>query len=102
MKTQTIPDTKEARELVVLAYAHSIMEDLVTDCALGGHPLPEATAALNQALAEDLGIRFEETFLQGNAPQWSVGATSNRGVAEAIRAEAITLVNQWLKTHAAQ
>lgn len=95
---RTVANNPKARALVVLAYAHAIMEDLITDYALAGkQPVPKSVKESARVVGgiDDLGMRFEETFLQHNAPHWSIGEGSGT-VAEAVRREALDWVDRWL------
>lgn len=95
----TVKNTPALRALMVRAYAHSMMEDLLSDCAVAGIEPPKSVED-----REDYGIRFEETTLQHNAPQWSVGCANNdeeRKEPNAFFAEARALVNRWLAEYPA-
>lgn len=86
------------RSLMVRALAHSMMEDALSDFALLGRPLPTTLAGISEAIPlAQLGDRFEETTLQGNTPQWSIGAGGKEG--EAFRIEALELVEKMLGGH---
>lgn len=105
MTTPTLNYTDKNRELVVLAYACAIMQDLVTDCALADEPLPKTfSEAHDSADANEYGTMFEETFMQGNAPKWSIYANSGDAFdrAVAILADAQGLVDTWLRERAAK
>lgn len=90
--------TPENRAIVVLAYAHSMMEDLLSDYALSGQPIPESLESVTGF--DDLGIRFEETFLQGNAPKWSCNPQNKETLD--IVADAQRHVDKWLREISAQ
>ena len=93
MQFPTVQD--QQRSLVVLAYAHAIMEDLLTDYALSGQPLPKDVDDHLRGENSENGMRYEETFLQGNAPQFSIGFNHDEGWK--VRNEAWDLVDGWLR-----
>lgn len=93
-KTTPTPD----RSLMLRAYAHSMMEDALSDFALLGRPLPSTLEGIAEAIPlARLGDRFEETTLQGNTPQWSLGcAEGDEG--EKFRTEALELLEKMIAT----
>ncbi len=90
----TVPNTPAVRALVVRAYAHAIMQDVLTDFALLGEPLPKSIGDL---AGEDLGTLFEETFMQGHAPQWSYSTVGVNDVTVQFTNEVRSLVDKWLR-----
>lgn len=86
---------KPDRSLMVRALAHSMMEDALSDFALLGRAMPSTLAGIGEAIPlHDLGNRFEETTLQGNTPQWSVGHGGDEG--QKFRAEALELFEKMI------
>jgi hypothetical protein len=85
--------SEDRRATVVLAYAHAMMFDLLTDFALEpamSAKLPAQVADLGEA--NEIGWIFEETFLQGHAERWTISEEEGKKV----RAEAIECVDRWL------
>lgn len=86
---------KPDRSLMVRAYAHSMMEDALSDFALLGRPMPTTLAGIAEAIPlHDLGNRFEETTLQHNTPEWSIGEKGSEG--EKFRTEALALFEKMI------
>lgn len=86
------------RTLLVYAFAFSMLEDILSDCGVGERGLPvsldEAKRELMVGLSSDFGNRFEETPLQGSAPQYSAAADTEES--RQFYAEAEALVDRYL------
>ncbi len=99
---RTVPTTDFHRRLVLAAYAATILSDFLTDCAVWGTGVEseDGQAVLTQLPAKledhpaggealnEIGIVFEETFLQFHAPQWALSAEGGLDFRLAAIAEA--------------